>query len=133
MSQSARILLVFAGLSLCAATGLGAYASHGTAQVLDTQSLESLRTAIEYQFYNSLGLLGVAGLVERYRQATLLHIAGYVILAATVVFCGAVYARVFGAPGPVGQAAPVGGSGLIVGWFVFAIAIWRCTRRGAAH
>jgi uncharacterized membrane protein YgdD (TMEM256/DUF423 family) len=133
MSQSARILLVFAGLSLSAATGLGAYASHGAAQALDPRSLESLRTAIEYEFYNSLGLLGVALLVERYARAALLHIAGYVILAGTVVFCGAVYARVFGAPAAVGHAAPFGGSGLIVGWLVFAIAIWRCTRRGAAH
>lgn len=125
MSQSARILLCFAGLSLFVATGLGAYASHGAESALDAHSLQSLRTAIEYQFYNSLGLLAVGLLVQNRASAALMRMAGYLILAGIVLFCGPIYARTFGAPVVIGFVSPVGGTALMLGWLGFAAAVWR--------
>lgn len=125
MSQSARILLCFAGLSLFVATALGAYASHGAEAALGPISLQSLRTAIAYQFYNSLGLLAVGTLMQRYAASALLRAAGFVVLGGVIVFCGAVDARIFGAPAVVGELAPLGGTALIVGWLIFAAAVWR--------
>lgn len=128
MSRSARILLCFAGLSLVVATGLGAYASHGAESALGPLPLQSLRVAIAYQFYNSLGLLAVGTLVERYAAAVLLRVAGYVLVGGIFSFCGAIDAKIFGAPAVVGELAPVGGTALILGWVIFTVAIWRTPR-----
>lgn len=129
MSQSARILLCFAGLSLFVATALGAYASHGAASAIGPASLENLQTAIAYQFYNSLGLLAVGMLVQRHTETILLRVAGFVILGGVIVFCGAVDAHSFGAPPVFGEFAPVGGTALIAGWLIFALGVLKAPRR----
>jgi uncharacterized membrane protein YgdD (TMEM256/DUF423 family) len=118
-----RVLLLFGALSLAAATGLGAYASHGLTSVLDARKLNSLLTAIDYQFYHSLGLLAVGILNDRKPQTAWLA-AGSLFCAGIVLFSGGIYASTFIAPWLSG-AAPFGGVSYIVGWLICAYAAAR--------
>ncbi len=116
-----KALIVCAGIFLCLATGLGAYASHGLVGVLDARALSSFGTAVDYQFYHGLGLFGVGVLLDRYPAARALRIAGVLFMAGIVLFCGSIYLTTLGAPAAFGRAAPAGGIAFIVGWIALAL------------
>ena len=117
-----NLLMALAALLIAVATGLGAYASHGLDAVLDADSLGTFETAIRYQFFHSLGLIGICTLAERRRRRKLLLAAGAVIAVGIVLFCGGVYAASLDGPGWIRRLAPTGGTSLIAGWLVVAFA-----------
>jgi uncharacterized membrane protein YgdD (TMEM256/DUF423 family) len=95
---------------------------------LSPDRLSVYLTADRYQFFQSLGLLGV-GLAARAVDAALLRRAGALLLIGIVLFCGSLYALAFGAPHAVGFLTPLGGLLLIAGWVSFVIAMWRTRAR----
>ena len=117
-----NLLMALAALFIAVATGLGAYASHGLDAVLDADSLGTFETAIRYQFFHSLGLIGICTLAERRRRRKLLLAAGAVIAVGIALFCGGVYAASLDGPGWIRSLAPTGGTSLIAGWLVVAFA-----------
>jgi uncharacterized membrane protein YgdD (TMEM256/DUF423 family) len=121
MNSLGKILLACAGVVLCLATGLGAYASHGLVGVLDARSLSSFATAVDYQFYHGLGLLAVGILLDRHPRARMLWIAGALFVVGLVLFCGSIYVTTLGGPTALGRAAPVGGIAFIAGWLALAV------------
>jgi uncharacterized membrane protein YgdD (TMEM256/DUF423 family) len=123
MPTSTRYFAAFAALALAVATGLGAWASHGLAGALPPARLASLESAIDYQFFHSLGLLVLVALTGRRRPAVTLLAAMAAVAAGLVLFCGGVYASSLGGPVLLARAAPFGGALLIAGWIAAAIAL----------
>lgn len=117
--MTARTTLALAGLLLALATGFGAFGAHALKAHLSADSLQVYETAVRYQFFNSLGLLGI-GLAMRSIDAALLRWAAVLVLVGTVLFSGSLYALTFGAPRMIGAVTPVGGLALIAGWLAFA-------------
>ena len=68
--------------------------------------------------------VGVFGLTMGRGGGVLLNGAGLLFLLGLLMFCGAVYVPLFGGPS-LGRTAPVGGTMLIGGWLLFAIAAIR--------
>lgn len=122
--MSSRWILAVSGLLLALATVAGALGSHALRDQLSAHSLEIYETAVRYQFYHSLGLLGI-GVMSNIKPRTLISWAGALVFAGVILFSGSLYALSFGAPGWMGAVTPVGGLALIVGWAVFAIAVLR--------
>ena len=120
MSFAARILLCIAGLSLLCATIAGAAASH--ALVLDERGLRAFGSAVDFQFFHGLGIIGVALVAERARLRAPLLIAAWLFVAGTVLFCGSLYATSLGAASGLTALAPVGGIAFMAGWLLFAFA-----------
>lgn len=120
-----RILIAIAAALLAAATGLGAVASHALQSALDAAELHAFETAVDYQFVHALGLLGLAIYGERRPGSRLLGVAGILLVAGIVMFCGGVYTSSLEGPGWISSLAPAGGSGLIVAWLVAAFAVLR--------
>ena len=125
--DSARILACSGGL-LALATLLGAFGAHALRAELSADRLTVFLTADRYQFFHSLGLLGV-GLAVRSINSALLRRAAALILIGIVLFCGSLYALTFGAPQALGFITPLGGLLLTAGWVSFAIAMWRARTR----
>lgn len=125
MSVAGRSVLCLAAVLLSLATGLGAYASHGLADVLDAQSLRSFEIGVDYQFFNALGLLGLALLIERRPRDRAYLAAAALLLAGIVLFCGGLYVSALDGPAVLAAAAPAGGVCLIVAWLVCAYGAWR--------
>jgi uncharacterized membrane protein YgdD (TMEM256/DUF423 family) len=121
-------ILASSGILLALATLLGAFGAHGLLGQLSPDRLSVYLTADRYQFFQSLGLLGV-GLAARAVDAALLRRAGALLLIGIVLFCGSLYALAFGAPHAVGFLTPLGGLLLIAGWVSFVIAMWRTRAR----
>jgi uncharacterized membrane protein YgdD (TMEM256/DUF423 family) len=129
MSVQANVLLTAAGASLLIATIAGAVGSHAL-PLADEQALRSFETAVQFQFFHGLGLIAITLAGLEGRGGRLRALAGWLMLAGTLLFCGSIYARTLGAaPGIVGV-APYGGVAFMVAWLAFAVSPW-LDNRGA--
>lgn len=120
---AARRVLGAAAVLLAVATVAGALGAHGLKSHWAAERLDVYDTAVRYQFYHSLGLLGV-GLALKFFDVGALRAAALLIVAGIVLFSGSLYALTLGAPRVIGAVTPVGGVALIAGWVVFAYGIW---------
>jgi uncharacterized membrane protein YgdD (TMEM256/DUF423 family) len=123
MNRNARGFLAVAGVLLALATVAGALGAHALRDVLDARQLASLDTAVDYQFFHSLGLLAVALCLARTTEAgaaRLLEVAAWLLVAGVLCFSGSLYLLLAGGPRLLGPVTPVGGVLLIMGWLVFA-------------
>ena len=116
--NSARTL-VAAGLLLALATACGAFGAHALKSALAPERLSVWETAVRYQFFQSLGLLGIA-LALRGNDAAVWRVAAALIVAGVILFSGSLYALALGAPRAVGAITPFGGLAWIAGWLLFA-------------
>ena len=123
MTITQRFLLGSAALSLLLATLLGAYGTHGLRDSLSAAAWDSYATAVQYQFYHGLGLIGTTLVAQRYPASKLIALAGWLLLTGIILFCGSIYATVFGAPASVGSMAPIGGLAFMLGWLTFGVGI----------
>jgi uncharacterized membrane protein YgdD (TMEM256/DUF423 family) len=121
--NSARTLAA-AGVLLALATACGAFGAHALKTQLVPERLQLWETAVRYQFFQALGLLGI-GLTLRVIAAPALRAAAALIVAGVVLFCGSLYALSFGAPRLLGALTPLGGLAWIGGWLLFAYGAWR--------
>ncbi len=118
-----RFLLGAAALTLLLATLLDAYGTHSLRNSLTAAAWESYQTAIEYQFYHGLGLIGTTLVAQRYPESRLIALSGWLLLAGVILFCGSIYATTFGAPAAVGSLAPLGGMTLMSGWLALGVGL----------
>jgi uncharacterized membrane protein YgdD (TMEM256/DUF423 family) len=121
---AARRPLAAAGVLLALATVAGALGAHTFKGHWAPQRLDVYDTAVRYQFYHSLGLLGI-GLALRSIGTAPVRAAAALVFAGVVLFSGSLYALTLGAPRIVGAVTPVGGVALIAGWVMFAYGAWR--------
>lgn len=128
MSKVFGPVMAAAALLLAIGTVIGAGASHGLEARLDAASLSTLQTGVDYQLLHSLGILALAVHGARQNAATLLAVSVLVLLAGVVLFCSGVYASALGAPYVVTLLAPIGGTSLIVGWFLAAVSLLKQTK-----
>jgi uncharacterized membrane protein YgdD (TMEM256/DUF423 family) len=122
--RAARWALGAAGLLLALATIAGALGAHTLKSHWAPDRLDVYDTAVRYQFYHSLGLLGI-GLALRALDGAPLRAAAALVVAGIVLFCGSLYALTLGAPRIIGVVTPLGGLALIAGWLTFAYGAWR--------
>ena len=121
---AARRALGAAGILLALATVAGALGAHTLKSHWAPQRLDVYDTAVRYQFYHALGLLGI-GLALRTIDAGAVRAAAVLVFAGVVLFSGSLYALTLGAPTIIGAVTPVGGVALIAGWMTFAYGVWR--------
>lgn len=114
-TQILRLAGILGGLAVAA----GAFGAHGLREILDPHDLETFETAVRYQMYHALALLGCALVATRTPRA---QAAAWCFLGGTVVFSGTLYALVLSGVRWLGAITPIGGSLLIIGWVVLATA-----------
>jgi uncharacterized membrane protein YgdD (TMEM256/DUF423 family) len=81
-----------------------------------------VQTALHYQFFHSLGLLGLGLLLDRWPQNSL-RLAGWLLFGGVVLFSGSLYLIIAGAPRWLGVLTPIGGLSLILAWCLTALAL----------
>lgn len=102
----------------------GAFGAHALRGQLDAASLQIWHTAVDYQFWHAVALLGLAS-----ASASRVRLAGTIAFTAGILlFSGSLYALALGAPRWLGAITPVGGLLLIGGWACLGAAFWRTTR-----
>jgi uncharacterized membrane protein YgdD (TMEM256/DUF423 family) len=122
MRATARRFCQLAALLLALATLIGAVGAHALLGRLSATGYDVLQTALHYQFFHALGLLGLGILLDRLPLRTL-QVAGWLLFSGVVMFCGSLYLLLAGAPRLVGIFTPVGGLALIAAWCLAAVAV----------
>ena len=122
MRATARRFCQLAALLLALATLIGALGAHALRGRLSADRYDVLQTALHYQFFHALGLLGLGLLLDRLPLRTL-RVAGWLLFAGVLLFCGSLYLLLAGAPRMLGVLTPLGGLALIAAWCLAAIAV----------
>ena len=117
----AFLAAVFGGLGVA----LGAFGAHALQQRVTPDLLAVFETAVRYQMYHALALLGVALAANRLPESSLLYAAGWLFVAGILVFSGSLYALVFSGVRALGAVTPIGGVAFLAGWTCLALACWR--------
>jgi len=118
MASPDRLLLVSGALLAALGVALGAFGAHGLKAALSPEALGWWQTAVQYQMWHAIALVGLAT-VRPARTAPLL------IGGGILIFSGTLYAMALTGARWLGAITPVGGSMLILGWLVLAYQGWR--------
>ena len=118
-----RFFLLAGAVLGALAVAAGAFGAHALEARLTPERLEQWELAARYQMYHALALLAV-GLTAQ-RAVSPISGAGWFMLIGTLIFCGTVYALALGSPRWFGAITPLGGTALIIGWVLLAIAVFR--------
>lgn len=113
-----RFLIIGALLAMFSVV-FGAFGAHLLKSTLSVNRFETFSTAVDYQFWHALGLMliGVSGVKLNSKSWRL---AGYLLLAGTLIFSGSLYLLIATNKGWLGAITPIGGILMIMGWALFA-------------
>ena len=96
---------------------LGAFGAHALKDLLDAQMSAVYNTAVEYQFYHSLGLLLIA-FVSYINDNEKVNLSGNIMLASIFIFSGSLYIMTITGIKWLGIITPIGGTGFIISWLI---------------
>lgn len=121
--------MVFVGISGCLAVILGAFGAHGLAGkveegVLTVKDLDAYKTAVYYQLFHTMAILGVFAVKDKFPLYN--KLTGTLFMTGIVLFSGSIYllstqaltGMNFRWLGPV---TPLGGLCFIGAWGSFAL------------
>ena len=116
-------ILVTAAIFGITAIILGAFGAHALKEVLSAEQLQTFETGVKYQMYHALLLLFVgmySGISAKTKKAVF-----WLVAVGVVCFSGSIYLLSTGAAANfnkiAGPVTPVGGTLLIIGWFVLLV------------
>ena len=110
------------------ATGvaLGAFGAHGLRAVLPLQKVTIFETAVRYQLFHTLALLGVVVLLQVIPARKLsLTWAARCFASGIILFSFSLYGYSLTDLGFLRWVTPFGGLALVVGWSLLIVAGWR--------
>ncbi len=120
--RSVNLFGVLGAVSGFCGVALGAFGAHALRERLSPELLAVFETAVRYQMFHALALLGVALLAPR------ASVAGWLFVAGTVLFSGSLYGLALSGSRWLGAVTPVGGLCFLAGWAALAWA-FAFTRR----
>ena len=100
---------------LALATACGAFGAHALKAQLAPERLQLWETAVRYQFFQALGLLGVGLALRALAAARAARSPRRSRSPGVLLFCGSLYALSFGGPRLLGVLTPLGGLAWIGG------------------
>ncbi|MBU3022587.1 DUF423 domain-containing protein [Aestuariibacter sp. A3R04] len=118
-----RPFLLIGAITALTSVIFGAFGAHALKGILSASQLTAYHTAVDYQFYHALALLGLPAL-QQYVNVKLLKITGLCFVLGTVLFSGSIYLLTLLEWGFVGPLTPLGGACFMFGWgsLIFGIA-----------
>ena len=124
--MTARLIIQLAALFGGLGVAIGAFGAHALRPMLEQAGrFDTFETAVRYQFYHALALLGIGVLWMVRPELTRLGTAGILWAAGIVIFSGSLYALCFTGITKLGAVAPIGGLLLLGGW----LSLWLAVRQ----
>lgn len=121
MNTISRTFLSRAAIMGALAVAIGAFGAHGLKPLLNDYQAAIFEKGVQYQFFHTLALMGVALLLRDQPDNRHLRIAGWLFFAGIIAFSGSLYLLacrdLLGLPGAlIGPVTPLGGLCFIGGW-----------------
>jgi len=112
------IVAAFFGLAAVLLAALGAHA----VPLADATAQRLWDTALLIHFFQTAGMLAIAGLAIRYATVSLVY-SGWMMAGGTALFSGSLYLRAAAVDIFPTFIAPAGGFVLLLAWLVMAVAL----------
>lgn len=119
-----KIYLLIAAINGFLAVALGAFGAHGLKQKLSADMLAVYQTGVQYHFYHTLALFGVALLMLQMPQSPALRWSALLFVIGIIVFSGSLYVLSITGMRWLGAITPLGGVAFLCGWILLAAAVW---------
>lgn len=110
-----RVFIGAGAVSGFLAVAAGAFGAHALRTRLSPELLAVFETAVRYQIYHALALIGTAWVYSRWTVPPAAW-AGWLFLAGTVVFSGSLYVLSLSGVRAWGAVTPLGGLAFLLGW-----------------
>lgn len=120
-----KIYLLIAAINGFLAVALGAFGAHGLKQKLSADMLAVYQTGVQYHFYHTLALFGVALLMLQMPQSPALRWSALLFVIGIIVFSGSLYVLSITGMRWLGAVTPLGGVAFLCGWILLAVAAWK--------
>ena len=123
--RRARFFLAITALLMASAIAFGAIGAHGLKKILTPEMLKVFHTGVEYQFYNTFGLMfaTLLSMLRPYNKN--LKVAQVLILIGTLIFSISLYLLVILNLPILGAITPIGGTLQIIAYVLLAYAIFK--------
>lgn len=119
------VFVSIAAVSGFLAVALGAFGAHGLKGKLSPDMLAVYETAVQYHFWHTLALLGVAILLQQGLESGLLRWSGWLFSLGILIFSGSLYVLAISGIKWLGAITPIGGLMFLIAWALLAIASFR--------
>lgn len=121
--MTAKIILQLAALLGALSVGIGAFAAHGLRKSLEAAGrFETFDTAVRYQFFHTLALLGIGLLLLMRPELKSLGTVAWLWLGGILIFSGSLYVLCLTGITKLGAVTPIGGVLFIAGWIMLLLA-----------
>lgn len=117
-----KIFVLLGSLNALLGVALGAFGAHGLKSRVTTEMLTVWQTGVFYHLFHALGLVLIGILCQLMPEASLVRIAGWMIMVGTVLFSGSLYVMVLSDVRALGVITPFGGVAFLIGWLLLVIA-----------
>ena len=104
------------------AVAAGAFGAHALEGKLSEHYMSVFQTAVQYQMFHAVALLGVALIGMIRPDASWLVPAAWAFLVGVLLFSGSLYALVLSGIRVLGAITPIGGLAFLVGWLCLVMA-----------
>ncbi len=121
MNHAPRVFLAFVGLFGATGVAAGAYGAHALSQQLSPYLLNVFQTAVLYQLFHAVALLGMVALLSQPIASKALVISASLMVVGTILFSGSLYLLTLSSL-RVGLITPLGGFLLISAWLTLLFA-----------
>ena len=103
---------------------LGAFGAHALKGILSEPARAVYQTAVQYQMFHALALIGL-GLWSSQNPQTSTLVPGIAYHSGIILFSGSLYALALTDQRILGAITPLGGIAFLIGWITFAISVWK--------
>lgn len=116
ISQPTDRVFIAVGATLgLIAVAAGAFGAHALRSRLAPDLLATFETAVRYQMYHAVALIGLGLVADRW-PAPQIGWAGWLLVVGTVIFSGSLYVLTLTGTRWWGAVTPFGGVCLVAGW-----------------
>jgi len=115
------IFLFLGAMSALLAVALGAFGAHGLKDILSPEHMVTYQTAVNYQMWHALGLIGVSFVHQQDQESKLIAWSGRFMFFGILLFSGSLYLLALLSIKELGMLTPIGGISFIVAWALLSI------------
>ncbi len=115
------VFLFLGAISALLAVAFGAFGAHGLKNILSPELMVTYQTAVNYQMWHALGLIGISIIHQQNPESKLLAWSGRLMFLGILVFSGSLYLLALLNIKELGMITPIGGVSFMIAWALLAI------------
>jgi uncharacterized membrane protein YgdD (TMEM256/DUF423 family) len=118
-----KIFFLLGCISAFLSVALGAFGAHGLEGKISAKALETWKTGVTYQMFQTGGLFVVAFLGYKLSNSALVSWSGWLMVAGIILFSGSLYVLSTSGIKILGAITPFGGVAFLTAWVLLGIAV----------